>query len=201
MIGFLRGTPLSHDPPLLILDVHGVGYEVFCGDAPNPAWLAQDPMELFIYAHIKEDQFSLFGFPSLEDKKRFLLLLGISGVGPKTAFALTEHLSSAALATAVQANQTTAFQRVPGIGKKTAERLILELKGKLDVLVTPLVVTKQVTSSQQDQIWQDLRSGLTNLGFPEIKINRVLHQLRSEFPNETSLDHLMGTALRSMHQP
>ena len=135
MIGRLSGTLLQRRPPDLLIDVGGVGYEV---EAPMSVFdrLPADgqPCTLLIHQVIREDAHLLFGFVSASDRELFRSLLKISGVGPKVALAILSSVSAADFALMVESGDSQALTRVPGIGKKTAERLILEMKSRLDGL-------------------------------------------------------------------
>jgi holliday junction DNA helicase RuvA len=132
MIGRLSGVLLAKTPPMVLLDVHGVGYEV---DVPMstfynlPALGA--PVVLLTHFVVREDAQLLFGFASAEERGTFRQLIKISGVGPRMALGLLSGLSVVELAQAVSRQDSARLVKVPGIGKKTAERLLLELKGKL----------------------------------------------------------------------
>ena len=131
MIGKLAGTLLEKQPPHLVLDVHGVGYEL---EAPMstvydlPA-LGQ-PVALFTHYLVREDAHLLYGFLTRDERDGFRQLIKITGIGAKIALAILSGMSMAELARALHAEDTVALARIPGIGKKTAERLVLELRGK-----------------------------------------------------------------------
>jgi len=132
MIAHLSGTLLSKQPNSVILDVGGVGYEVIIPvstfyDLEEPG----SSVQLRIYTHVREDALDLYGFPNETERRVFRLLLGIPNVGPKTAIGVLSALSVAELARAITASDLGRLGKVPGIGKKTAERLVLELKDKL----------------------------------------------------------------------
>ena len=132
MIGRLSGQLIAKNPPMVLLDVHGVGYEV---DVPMstfynlPALGA--PVLLLTHFVVREDAQLLFGFATAEERATFRELIKISGVGPRMALGLLSGLSVAELAQAISRQDSARLVKVPGIGKKTAERLLLELKGKL----------------------------------------------------------------------
>jgi len=133
MIGRLRGRVLSDEVEGVVLDVHGVGYEVTVplgtlGRAPvNDA----GEVTLFVHTHVREDVFSLFGFATDTDRLAFRVLIGVSSVGPKTAIAVLSALPAGDLARAIAAKDVGKLMSIPGIGKKSAERLVLELRDKL----------------------------------------------------------------------
>ncbi|EIC30504.1 Holliday junction branch migration protein RuvA [Methylomicrobium album] len=132
MIGFLRGILAHKAPPLLLLDVHGVGYEI---EAPMTTFynLPAVGSEVKLHTHlvVREDAHSLFGFSSEADRTLFRSLIKISGVGPKLALTLLSGLTADQFQRAVHENDTQALVRLPGVGKKTAERLIIEMRDRL----------------------------------------------------------------------
>jgi len=132
MIGRLVGTLVAKTPPQLLVDVGGIGYEV---DVPMSTFYnlpaIGERITLLTHFVVREDAQQLFGFLTADERSTFRLLIKISGVGPRTALSILSGLSVAELAQAVAAQQTARLVKVPGIGKKTAERLLLELKGKL----------------------------------------------------------------------
>jgi len=132
LIGRLTGRLASKHPPQLLVEVGGVGYEV---EVPMSTFYslpaAGEAVTLFTHLSIKEDSHSLFGFATLEERTAFRQLIKISGVGARTALAVLSGLSVGDLAQAVALQEAQTLTQIPGIGKKTAERLLLELKGKL----------------------------------------------------------------------
>ena len=138
MIGRLTGTLAEKSPPQLLIDVQGVGYEV---DVPMSSFYnlpaLGEKVTLLTHFIVREDAQMLFGFLTPEERATFRHLVRISGVGPRTALAILSGLSVAELAQAVSLQQPARLVKVPGIGKKTAERLLLELKGRLGVDLEP----------------------------------------------------------------
>jgi Holliday junction DNA helicase RuvA len=132
MIGKLTGTLLEKNPPQILIDCHGVGYEV---DVPMSTFYnlpaAGEKVSLLTHFVVREDAQILYGFGSAAEREAFRQLIKISGIGPRTALSVLSGLSVADLAQAVSAQEAARIVKVPGIGKKTAERLLLELKGKL----------------------------------------------------------------------
>jgi Holliday junction DNA helicase RuvA len=132
MIGKLTGVLLEKNPPQILIDCHGVGYEV---DVPMSTFYnlpaSGEKVSLLTHFVVREDAQILYGFGSAGEREAFRQLIKVSGVGPRTALAVLSGLSVAELAQAVTAQEAGRIVKVPGIGKKTAERLLLELKGKL----------------------------------------------------------------------
>jgi Holliday junction DNA helicase RuvA len=133
VIGFLKGTLLRKQPPHLLIDVHGVGYEV---EAPMSTFydLPEAGAEVTLYTHltVREDAHILFGFGSEAERRFFRSLIRVNGVGPKLALTILSGISVDGFVRCVQENDTAALTRLPGIGKKTAERLVVEMRDRLD---------------------------------------------------------------------
>jgi Holliday junction DNA helicase RuvA len=155
MIGSLNGQLALKTPEGILVDVGGVGYEV----RVPVSTLSELPAEgekvfLNIYTHVREDLIVLYGFGSMGEKKVFTTVLGVTGVGPKLALAILSGMKSEEFTEAVEAEDIALLSRIPGLGKKTANRLVLELKGKLPR-----------SSSPTDTISSDSVSALINLGY------------------------------------
>jgi holliday junction DNA helicase RuvA len=131
MIARLRGKPVANTPEGLILDVGGVGYLVHATPAAVRKGDAADEIVVDTYLHVREDTMQLYGFADLEERALFVQLLSVSGVGPRVALAIVSGSPAAELRRAIARGDAARFQAIPGIGKKTADRIVLELKEKL----------------------------------------------------------------------
>lgn len=164
MIGQLSGTLLHKQPPMIVVDCHGVGYEVevpmstFCN---LPA--TGQPVVLLTHLVVREDAHILYGFASAPERAAFRELIKVGGVGPRTALALLSGLSVAELAQAVAQQQAARLTRIPGIGKKTAERLLLELRGKL----APDLADAGGAAAVVSDAHADIQQALLALGYSE----------------------------------
>ena len=155
MIGSLRGRLIYKKPDHIIVEVSGVGYQVNV-TFNTMSILPEEGKDIFlhIYTHVREDILQLYGFVSADEKKIFITLLGITGIGPKMALNILSGISHNDLLHAIETEDVAHLCRIPGLGKKTAHRLILELKGKLPS------VTDTV-----DRVFEDTLSALVNLGY------------------------------------
>lgn len=171
MIGKLSGRLIERHPPQIVLDVHGVGYEI---DVPMSTYyqLPAIGSEVILYTHllVREDAHQLYGFLTEEERRVFRQLLKISGVGARTALSVLSGMSVTELYAAVAAQDSARFIKVPGIGKKTAERLLLELKGKLDITVEEGAVAGAQQSS-------DILNALLALGYNDKEAAWAVRQL------------------------
>jgi holliday junction DNA helicase RuvA len=172
MIAHLRGKLISKHPNQAIIEAGGVGYEVIIS-IPTFSDLPQlgSEVSVFVHTHVREDALALFGFIHAEEKQLFEKLISVSGIGPKLAITILSGMQSDAIVGAIRGNNLAALTRIPGIGKKTAERMVLELRDKLDSFgVTPVVAT--ATPVEEDVI-----SALVNLGYQRPAAERALVKL------------------------
>jgi len=173
MIGRLSGTLLEKNPPQIVLDVQGVGYEV---DVPMSTFYNLPALNEKVVLHtqliVREDAHLLFGFLTHEERIAFRQLLKISGVGPKLALSVLSGLSIADLAAAVASKDANRLTKIPGVGKKTAERLLLELQGKFTVSGTGSVQSSAIASPSNDIV-----NALLALGYNEKEADWAAKQL------------------------
>lgn len=204
MIACLRGKLLYLLPETVIVDVNGVGYEVYF-PAANRHRLPSEGAELFLHIQtvVREDAFLLYGFVEPEEKAAFLLLTGVSGIGPKVAHAVLAGLSPAELSRAVAVDDIPALVKLPGVGKKTAERICLELKDKIEFVPdATALVHNHVPSRPADDLSRDAVSALVNLGYPQARAEEALldvcrQQGEGDVP-ALSLEDLIRQALRAL---
>ena len=161
MIASLKGIVQSKKPERIVVDVSGIGYHVniplcILGNIPEPG----NSIFLHTYTHVREDALQLFGFLSEEERGVFTTLLGISGVGPKLGLAILSGMPAQRFVEAVQSEDIAMLSTIPGLGKKTASRLVLELKGKLPSLDSGGAQLTKADSASEDAI-----SALVNLGY------------------------------------
>lgn len=167
MIAFLRGTLLEKHPNQVIVDTAGVGYDVQIPVSTFSALSAVgSEVKLRIYTHVREDALLLFGFATPDEKTIFEKLISISGIGPKLAITVLSGLATPDLISAIRTGAVQTLVRIPGVGKKTAERIVLELKEKLDMIAgeAPSVATAKSPAPARTVVEQDVLSALVNLG-------------------------------------
>ncbi|MBN2340950.1 MAG: Holliday junction branch migration protein RuvA [Deltaproteobacteria bacterium] len=192
MIGRLKGTIIDKEADGAVIDVNGVGYAV---SLPLNTLAALPPLNqeatLWIHTHVREEEFRLFGFETKQDRTAFRTLMKISGVGPKVALAVIGALSGPALLETVQTADSKRLSAIPGIGKKTAERMILELGGKLDFAKD----ANGGAGAGFGGVYAELDSALKNLGFKAALVQKVLSDVKSEAKDETSFEVLLRQSL------
>lgn len=217
MIGRLTGRIVEEAPDgTVVLDVGGVGYEVMVplgalgraralapagpSDKPAPAAGPSDKpapkdVTLFIHTHVREDAFLLYGFAAREDRAAFKALISISNIGPKIAMAILSALSAAELAVVIARKEVSRLTNIPGVGKKTAERLVLELKDKLIELPSGPAVPGPTPAAAPSGAKGDLlRGALTGMGYRPAEADRALAALAQKL-DAVPLDDLVREAL------
>lgn len=199
MIGSLRGKLLEKRPPTLLIEVAGVGYEV---DAPMSSCfnLPEVGAEVFIYTHmvVREDAQLLYGFVSENERSLFRLLIKVNNVGPKLALAILSSIQPELFIQCVLDHDVSSLVRVPGVGKKTAERLIIEMQDKLADMhaSSEQHITANILMNRTPDAKQDALSALVALGYKPIQARSALAQLNSD--TELSSEEMIKLALQAM---
>ena len=199
MIALLTGRLAFKAPTHLALDVQGVGYEVFIPlstfyNLPN----LNDSLSLSIHTHVREDAIQLFGFSTQQEKEAFVLLMTVSGIGPKSALGILSALPVSDLVSAIQSADVEKLETVPGIGKKSAGRLVLELKDKMTKLHPGSAPAADGVTTGQDKIFDDALSALTNLGYRASDAKEALKQVRKSQAAPLSLQELIRETLKAL---
>ncbi|HMC32282.1 MAG TPA: Holliday junction branch migration protein RuvA [Candidatus Angelobacter sp.] len=173
MIAHLRGKLISKHPNQAIVEAGGVGYDVTIS-VPTFSELPglHAEVALFIHTHVREDALALFGFLRAQEKQLFEKLLGVSGIGPKLAITILSGMPADAMVAAIKGNNVALLTRIPGIGKKTAERMVLELRDKLDAFSVSPEAAAAVLPVEEDVI-----SALVNLGYQRGMAEKALASL------------------------
>ncbi len=198
MIHFLKGIIEEITDDALAIDVNGVGYKV---TAPSRA-LAQlsegEAIKIHIFTYVREDILALYGFTTQEDRALFEKLMSVSGVGAKMAMAMLSGLSGAEIANAVIGGDVATLTRISGVGKKLAERLILELKGKLGGFAGSNVTAISGQKTPQGSAHGDVLSALVNMGFKLAQAQQALAHAVQENGNSDDFGALLKTALQTL---
>jgi len=165
MIALLRGTLLEKHPNQVIVETHGVGYDVLIPVSTYSALPETgETVTLRVHTHVREDALALFGFATPEEKKLFEKLIQVSGIGPKLAVTVLSGLPAPDLIEAIRGGLVEQLVRIPGVGKKTAERMVLELRDKLDLLGAARAASAPAAGQAVSAVEQDVLSALVNLG-------------------------------------
>ena len=177
MIGFLRGQVAALKTDYCLLDVNGVGYRVFVAGSTRNKLRLKEEAQLFTYMNVYQDGITLYGFANEEEYDIFQLLIGVSGIGPKVALGILSAITVESLCKAIQNKQATVLTKLPGIGKKSAERLILELKDKVAFAAADDVeeiLTLDMEGPVGDDMMSEAQAALVALGYSQAEIAPVL---------------------------
>lgn len=202
MIAQLTGTIAQIEGNVVIVDVGGVGYQVFVPATVLPS-LPTDGSKATLKTHliVREDELTLYGFISATDRSAFVILLGVTGVGPKVALALLSALDVGDLARALSTSDTRLITKVPGVGPKLAQRLCLELGDKMAAYVFEQKVERTVAgqqASQENAAYEDVVEGLVQLGYSRPDAKRAAERVFSDAADRTDTGALVSAALRML---
>lgn len=197
MIAFLHGTLVEKTPSVATLDVHGVGYEVLISLSTYDRLPATGgACRLLTYHHIREDAQILFGFAQAEEKSMFERLIGVNGIGPKMALSVLSGLTVSELTMAIADSNVKRISAVHGIGKKTAERIVIELRDKVDPLEA-LAGKTAGGGDPQAAMLRDTILALTSLGFPQDQARKMAQAALDHDPGIKDTEALLRKALSS----
>jgi len=199
MIAHLSGKVIDWQENRLVVDVNGVGYETFSPLSTTAQVRPDEPVSLFVHTLVREDALLLYGFLSAAERDMFLLLIGVSQVGPKVALAALSTLSLSALAGAIRMEDVTQISKIPGVGKKTASRLALELKDKVVAIALPQGQMAQgATLPPARGSLSDAVSALVNLGYSKARSETAIQALGADgsVPVEELIRRALGALSR-----
>lgn len=191
MIGYLKGKIIHPNPARIIIDVNGVGYLVFISLTTFEKISDSKEVELFIHTNVKEDSITLYGFYEESEKAMFELLISVSGIGPKSALGILSGIRIDELKEAIASGNISRIVKAPGIGKKTAERLVLELRSKIDN-----IVTSQSFGVSFDKK-NEAAAALSILGYNVKSTEKILRDILTLEPDLT-LENLIKKALNQL---
>ena len=204
MIAHLSGKLIDRHATSVVLDVGGVGYEV---TIPVTTFYdleeAGQTVSLRIYTHVREDTLQLFGFKTLRERELFRMLISVSGIGPKSAVAMLSGMSADEIIVAIRTNNLARLTSIPGVGKKTAERLVLDLRDKMAALSSPaleeqaMVETTGGTVASEDALREDALSALTYLGYQRAAAEKAITHAIQE-GGDPSVDLILRRSLRTL---
>jgi len=192
MIGYLTGKIISSKPTQVLLDVNGVGYSVNISINTFEKISEKESVSLFIFTNVKEDSITLFGFYTQSEKDMFELLISVSGIGPKVSMGILSGIVVDDLKEAISNGNISRLIAIPGIGRKTAERIVLELRNKVDSVKADGEV--KVSSAKEEAV-----AALSTLGYQRQISEKVIRDLLSENSNYT-LEELIRKALAGLNK-
>ncbi|HPA21673.1 MAG TPA: Holliday junction branch migration protein RuvA [Ferruginibacter sp.] len=194
MIAYLEGRLAFKSPALLHLDVNGIGYEVNISLHTYSAIQSLEKVKLYTYLQVKEDAHTLYGFFEPQEKEIFVLLISVSGVGAATARMMLSSLKPKEIVVAILVGNSKALEAIKGIGKKTAERLVLELRDKVQRHEN----TGEMPTTSNNTMEYDALNALTALGIPKSQAEQALKKVASSQTGELQLEDLIKKALKAI---
>ncbi|MCR8846008.1 Holliday junction branch migration protein RuvA [Paenibacillus sp. SC116] len=204
MIDYVRGPVAHMESDYVVIDVNGIGYRVLC---PNPYLFGKTDGEVTVYTHhhVREDAMLLFGFSSREEQRLFRKLIEVNGVGPKVALGILAGSRPEALVMAIQQENITFLTKLPGIGKKTAQRIVLDLKDKLNHIGLDFTSEQGlfedapvISGGDVHPSWGEAREALKALGYRDVELDRAWEQLKHKIHADEAVDSLMKKALKEL---
>ena len=199
MIAHIQGLLYSKSPEFLVIDVEGIGYQVQVPlstfyDLPDVG----KSVALHIHTHVREDALQLYGFQSPEEKALFVRLMSIAGIGPRLAVNILSGITPAELAESLGQGNLARLISIPGVGRKTAERIMVEMRDKLPTLAIDHGATVSIKTSATDAMMEDALSALLNLGYKKGVAQRALNGARQRLEGEINLESLLKESLRAL---
>jgi Holliday junction DNA helicase RuvA len=197
MIAHVQGVLITKNVERVIVDVQGVGYQVFI--PLSTYYTLPDPEEhvtLLTTMYVREDALRLYGFTTREEQDLFELLVSVSSIGPRLALNMLSSATASDLQRAIMQADIARLQAIPGVGRKTAERVILELKDKVALIETTAVGQAQTVASPDDQLVGDVISALLNLGYRRGEAEKVVRAVQAQHDGEAVLETLLKDSLR-----
>ena len=194
MIGYLKGKVLSKKPTKLLIDVNGVGYLVNISISTFEKIADMEEVSLYTYLSVRESALDLFGFYSLAEKEMFEVLIGVNGIGPKSAQGILSGIQIADLKEAVRTGNISRLVSIPGIGKKTAERMLIELRDKVDSVAD----TGENLLRGSSSVRGDAIAALINLGYNQKIAERIVQAILDKNPN-SSIEEVIKNALSALN--
>lgn len=195
MIAFLKGRLAHKSPTTLLIDVNGVGYEVHISLHTFSALGSSEQVQLHTYLQVREDAHVLYGFAEVKEKELFMQLISVQGIGPNTARTILSYVSPDELKRAIIAGDVASVQRIKGIGPKTAQRMIIELKDKL---LKSHPESLDLGEMAYNNVREEALLALVTLGFPKAQMEKSINQLLAKADAPQSVEALIKQILRTV---
>ena len=199
MIAHIQGRLHFKSPENLIIDVDGIGYQVHVPlttfyELPDVG----NTVALHIHTHVREDALQLYGFQAQEEKALFIRLMGVAGIGPRLAVNILSGISPAELVECLGQGDLARLISIPGVGRKTAERIMVEMRDKLPALAADRDIALSVKYAADEAVMNDAVSALVNLGYKKGVAQRAIDQARQRLEGEINLESLLKESLRAL---
>lgn len=199
MIAHIQGSLHYKSPEYLVIDVGGIGYEII---VPLTTFYELPEVgtrvALHVHTHVREQALQLYGFQTRQEKKLFVSLMKVAGIGPRLAANILSGISPGELVATVREGNVDRLASIPGLGRRTAERLVVELRDKLTPVEMDQIGGEPVEPEATEVIMEDALSALVNLGYRKSVAERALKQARSRLPENLTLENLLKESLRSL---
>ncbi|MEM8907392.1 MAG: Holliday junction branch migration protein RuvA [Bacteroidota bacterium] len=195
MIAYIKGEIAHKHPTYLIVETGGIGYKVNISLHTYALTEKLERVKILTYLHIKEDSHTLYGFAEAAERSLFVLLLSVSGIGPNTARVVLSSMMAEEVRSAILGENVAAFNRVKGIGPKTAKRIILDLKDKV---MKDSGETAMSVPAQDNTLREEALSALVALGFARVRVQKTLNKILRESTQVTSVEELIKIALKQL---
>ncbi len=197
MIAHVQGVLVAKSVEQVVVDVQGVGYQIFIPlSTYYPLPDLQEQVRLLTTLYVREDVMRLYGFTTQEEQDFFALLTSVSSIGPRLALNMLSSVAAAELKQAIAQESLATLQAIPGVGRKTAERVILELKDKVARIEIAVADQAQTVVSDEDQLVGDVVSALLNLGYKRGEAEKAVRAVRAQHDGEAALEILLKDSLR-----
>lgn len=197
MLAYIKGNILSATDGVVVIENNGIGYEVICSASVYQKLLAEKKGEVYTYLSVREDGVSLFGFENMEEKNMFLKLISVSGVGPKMGITVLSGMKLSDLAVKIATSDVKGLSAVKGLGKKTAERIILELREKISAdFSADTTSKKEVVESLPDEIGDDAIIALMSLGFTKAECVTAVKEAKAKGYN--TIEQLISYSIKNI---
>jgi Holliday junction DNA helicase RuvA len=199
MIDFVQGSVAAVESDSVIINVNGIGYKVYVAHPESFKPLLGQTEMLYTHHHMRDDWMGLYGFRDLDERLLFRLLISVSGIGPKVAMTIMQEANPLHILAAIQREDETPLMLLPGVGKKTAQRMIIDLKDRikeLNVVVTADGERTALTSVDYKKESGELSNALKGLGYQDYEINKILLALSEELATGESIDLLIRKSLK-----
>ena len=197
MIGYIKGNVLSYSDGVVLIENNGIGYEITCSASVYQKLLNDKKGEVYTYLAVREDAISLYGFENLEETAMFLKLISVSGVGPKMGITVLSNMNLKDLATAIATSDVKGLSKVKGLGKKTAERIILELREKITATYTDDgAVIEEPVDIVNDKDNEDAVIALMSLGFTKTECVKAVKQAKEN--GMQTIEQLISYAIKNI---
>ena len=200
MIISLKGTISDVLPTSIVLVVNNIGYQVFCTQHAVAKWQPNDEVTVITYHHIREDAQVLYGFESMTERQLFETLISVSGIGPKVAMGILSNIKQSDFVQAIQTDNVMLITQIPGIGKKTAERMIIELKDKIrDIIPSsdqPIITATPTVQHTAQHDSEDIVLALRQLGYQKEEIKRAFMKHATELAAKDNIEDQIKILLK-----